>query len=74
MTVETLTYNVKGQVTAKETKTITLPNSPLKVDGLSPDTTTDRNVKLTYIYDTETAFNAAKNSIPAGARVIKMWE
>ncbi|MDR2149858.1 MAG: hypothetical protein LBO67_03400 [Spirochaetaceae bacterium] len=43
------------------------------IDGLEPVADT-KNVKLSYVYDTEAEFNADSENIPVGARVIKLWE
>jgi hypothetical protein len=38
------------------------------VDGLEPDT--NKDIRLTYTYSTETAYEADKNNVPDGARVV----
>jgi hypothetical protein len=43
------------------------------VDGLDPEKDT-KNVKLTWVYETEKEFEADKGNIPKGARVVKTWE
>jgi hypothetical protein len=43
------------------------------VDGVGPAAGT-KNVKLSYVYDTEAEFNADSANIPVGARVVKLWE
>jgi hypothetical protein len=42
------------------------------VNGITP--AADKNVQTDYIYETKTDFEAAKDSIPVGATVIKMYE
>ncbi len=42
-----------------------------KIDGIAPDS--NKNIQMTYIYETETAFEADKNNIPVGAIVVKKW-
>jgi hypothetical protein len=45
------------------------------VDGVGPpDPETSKNVKLTYTYETEAGFEADKDDIPEGARVVKLYE
>jgi hypothetical protein len=43
------------------------------VDGVEPEPNT-KNVKLTWIYETEGDYEADKDNIPEGARVIKLYE
>jgi hypothetical protein len=42
-----------------------------KIDGIAPDS--NKNIQMTYTYETETAFEADKNNIPVGAIVVKKW-
>jgi hypothetical protein len=42
------------------------------VDGVPPGG--DKDVRLTYFFDTEAEFDAASDTIPAGARVVKNYE
>jgi hypothetical protein len=43
------------------------------VDGIEIDPVT-KDVQMTHIFDAQTDFDAAKDALPIGARVIKTWE
>ena len=43
------------------------------IDGVGPEADT-KNVKLSWVYDTEADYEADKGNIPEGARVVKLYE